>query len=64
MRKTRVILSLIVLMLIAVGVVMIYSSSCVFAYEKYHDSAYFLKRHIIFLFFGVMAAVFFMSFDY
>ncbi|MDD5505055.1 MAG: putative lipid II flippase FtsW [Candidatus Omnitrophica bacterium] len=64
MRKTRVMLFLVVLILVAVGVVMIYSSSCVFAYEKYHDSAYFLKRHIIFLVFGIMAAVFFMSFDY
>ena len=31
--------------LIAIGIVMIYSSSAIFAYEKYHDSVYFLKRH-------------------
>ena len=52
MRHERLILVFIVLSLISLGVVMIYSSSAVYAYELYGDTTYFLKRHLITLFFG------------
>jgi cell division protein FtsW len=64
MRRIRINLFLITIILTAIGAVMIYSSSCVFAYENYGDSAYFLKRHIVFLFIGFITAASLMSFDY
>jgi cell division protein FtsW len=44
-------------LLIMAGVVIIYSSSSVFAYQRYGDSMYFIKRHLIFLCLGFAAAV-------
>jgi cell division protein FtsW len=64
MRQIRINLFLVTMILVAVGTVMIYSASSVFAYENYGNSAYFLKRHIMFLFAGFIAAALLMSFDY
>jgi cell division protein FtsW len=64
MRRIRINLFLTVTILAVIGTAMIYSSSCAFAYENYHDSAYFLKRHILFLFIGLAAGVALMGFDY
>ncbi len=48
------------LILIAVGIVMIYSASAIYAYDKMGDSAYFLKRHMVYVltgaFLGVLAS--------
>jgi cell division protein FtsW len=43
---------------------MIYSSTSIFALEKYKDGMFFLKRHIIFLFLGFLLMLMAMSFDY
>ena len=51
-------------LLMAIGIVMIYSSSSIFAYEAYGDSAYYLKRHLLFMLIGSILSIFFMSFDY
>ena len=50
--------------LICIGIIMVYSSSSIFAYEKFHDSAYYLKRHFFYLIFGLILALLAMSFDY
>ena len=50
-RKTIFILFFIMLM---IGVIMIYSSSAIFAYERFGNSAFFLKRHLSFIFIGFM----------
>lgn len=63
MRSARIAIFIITSVLIAIGVVMIYSSSAIFAYEKYHDSAYFLKRHLFYLFIGLISAIAVMAFD-
>ena len=47
--------------LMMVGIVMIYSSSAVYAYSSLGDSLYFVKRHILFLMLGFMAAFFCMT---
>ena len=39
--------------LIAIGIVMIYSASAIYAYDKMGDSAYFLKRHLVYVLAGV-----------
>lgn len=50
--------------LIAIGTVMIYSSSAIYAYEKTGDSLLFFKRHILFLAASCAACFLSMSFDY
>jgi len=64
MREVRIRLFVVTVILIAIGIIMIYSASSVFSYEKYGDSAYFLKRHLIYLLVGFMFAVSIMSVDY
>ena len=54
MRGIRNSIFLIVAILAAVGIVMIYSASAIYAHEKMGDSLYFLKRHLIYLAIGFM----------
>ncbi len=49
---------------LALGTVMVYSSSAIYAYENMGDSLLFLKRHVLFLALSIAGAVCFMSFDY
>jgi cell division protein FtsW len=46
------------------GVVMIYSSSSIYAAERYNDGFFFLKRHLSFMLIGAILTFFFMSIDY
>src|SRR3989338_3828184 len=64
MREVRIRLFMVTVLLMAVGVIMIYSSSSVFAYEVYNDSAYYLKRHLVFMLIGFILSIFVMCFDY
>lgn len=50
--------------LIAVGLVMIYSASAIYAHDQMKDSAYFLKRHIIYLMLGGVLAYWASFVDY
>lgn len=53
MRSARRGLLMIMAVLVALGVVMVYSSSAIYAQEIYGDAAYFLKRHLIYLALGL-----------
>ncbi|HEY7535436.1 MAG TPA: putative lipid II flippase FtsW [Thermodesulfobacteriota bacterium] len=53
-----------VIFLSAMGVLMVYSTSSVFALEKFGDSTYFLKRHAIYLGLGFTAMVVLMKLNY
>ena len=64
MRKIRIYLLMVVLTLIAIGVVMIYSSTAIYAWERFKDGAYFLKRQLLFVFIGALACVSVMAVDY
>ena len=64
MRQVRINIFIVTVILLAIGTVMIYSASSAFAYESYGDSAYFLKKQLMFICIGFVFAVFFMSFDY
>ena len=57
MRSTRSSLFIIVAVLVAIGIVMIYSTSAIYAYEKMGDSLYFLKRHLIYLCAGIFLMI-------
>ena len=63
-RNTRINLFIISFILICIGTVMIYSASSIYAWERYKDSSFFLKRHIIFLIIGLILTFFAMSIDY
>ena len=49
--------------LMAVGIVMIYSASAIYANENMGDSAYFLKRHLVYVFAGLALGAFISSMD-
>lgn len=63
MRKIRISIILILLMLLGVGVVMIYSSSSIYAWNNRGDSFFYLKRHLLYLFFGFLFMFIAMALD-
>lgn len=64
MRKTRLIIASTTFILIFIGIVMIYSSSCIYAREIFKDGMFFLRRHLIFVLIGILLSLLVMSFDY
>lgn len=52
------------IILICVGIVMIYSASSIYAWERYKDGFFFLKRHLVFLLIGLLLTFAVMSVDY
>ena len=64
MRDIRISIAGIVIFLISIGLVMIYSSSGVYALKEMGEATYFLNRHLMFLCVGVIATFCVMSIDY
>lgn len=64
MRDIRISIIVIVWTLICIGLMMIYSSSGIYALQELKDSLYFLKRHVLFLVMGVTAAIAVMTINY
>ncbi len=64
MRETRISLTVVTMALICTGIIMIYSASCVNAMETFHDSLYYLKRHVLFLIMGIIACMAVMMADF
>ena len=64
MKKIRTNLFVVTAILISIGVVMIYSTSSIYATETFGDGFFFLKRHVLFIFLGILSMVLIMSFDY
>ncbi|MEG3068581.1 MAG: FtsW/RodA/SpoVE family cell cycle protein [Syntrophaceticus schinkii] len=58
------ILFVIVLLLLTVGIVMVYSSSYVYAQIAYADGAHFLKNQLIWAFVGIAGMLVVMNIDY
>lgn len=58
------VLILATLSLLAVGIVMVYSASSVFAMHKFQDPYYFTKRQIIFAMLGIASMYVMMNLDY
>lgn len=63
-RNIRINLFTVSVILICIGIVMIYSVSSIYAWEKYKDGFFFLKRHISFLAIGILLTFLVMSVDY
>jgi cell division protein FtsW len=64
MREIRISIAVIVTFLISIGIVMIYSSSGIYALKEYGTATYFVHRHIIFVLFGCALMTMVMMFDY
>ncbi|MCK5012394.1 MAG: putative lipid II flippase FtsW [Candidatus Omnitrophica bacterium] len=64
MRDIRISIAVIVTLLVSLGITMIYSSSGIYALQELGDKTYFLTRHLLFLFIGLMVAFAAMAFDY
>jgi len=63
-RRLRAQLFMVTAALLAIGVVMVYSASAINAHEFLGDSAYYLKRQLLYLFIGIIASLMIMSADY
>ena len=63
-RNIRINLFATTVVLVCIGTVMIYSASGIYAWEKYKDSLFFLKRHLIFLILGSFLTFLVMAADY
>ena len=64
LRKARNLLFGSAMILVAIGVVMIYSASAIYALDKMKDTAYFLKRHLVYLAMGSFLAVVFSKLNF
>ena len=64
MRHIRISIAVIVSALLSLGIVMIFSSSGVYALQELGSSSYFLQRHLLYLFFGLAGMFAMMTFDY
>ncbi len=64
MRQTRINILVITIILICIGIVMIYSTSSIYAQEKFNDGMFFLKRHLLFLFIGSILCLFILCINY
>ena len=64
MRDIRISITIVTTLLISMGIVMIYSSSGVYALKELGDATYFLKRHVMFLAIGFLLTFLMMTLDY
>ena len=64
MRNIRISIAIITTILICTGIVMIFSSSSVYALQVLGSSSYFLNRHLLFLTIGLILMTFIMTLDY
>lgn len=63
-RNIRINLFTVSIVLMCLGIVMIYSSSSIYALEKYQDGLFFLKRHLSFMLIGIALTFISMIVDY
>ena len=64
LRDTRINLAVVSIILVCIGIVMIYSTSAIYALENQGDSAYYLKRHLLYVFIGLCCTFLVMRADY
>ncbi len=67
MNNNRVIHNVLIfvpIVLVGIGMIMIWSASCICAAQKFGDSAYFLKKQALFAVFGIVSMFFVMNKSY
>ncbi|MBI3333641.1 MAG: putative lipid II flippase FtsW [Candidatus Omnitrophica bacterium] len=63
MRTLRRKFLLVAALLVVTGIVMVYSTTAIYAQEQYKDAAYFLKRHLFYLAVGLLLSGWVLSLD-
>ncbi|MBI4982714.1 MAG: putative lipid II flippase FtsW [Candidatus Omnitrophica bacterium] len=63
-RSVRINLFSVAVVLICIGMIMIYSASSIYAWERYKDGFFFLKRHLSFVLIGAILTFVAMCVDY
>lgn len=63
-RNIRINIFTVSVILMCIGIIMIYSSSSIYAWERYKDGFFFLKRHLVFMLIGALLTFIFMAVDY
>src|SRR5690625_210620 len=63
-RLPDIVLLLVVLLLLLIGIIMIYSSSHIWAEYKYDDAFFYVKRQLLFVGFGLVCMFFLAFFPY
>jgi cell division protein FtsW len=63
MRSIRRSVFIVTVIMIMVGVISVYSSSAIYAQDRFGDSAFFLKKHLLFLFVGLVFMLALMTVD-
>jgi cell division protein FtsW len=63
MRDARRSIFLITITLVAIGIIMIYSASSIYAHSSLGDSLFFLKRHLLYIIIGFVLMFFAMACD-
>jgi len=58
------VLGLATVALVLIGIVMVFSSSAVYAMEEHNDSYFFLKRHLLWVAIGTVVLIIFRKLDY
>lgn len=64
LRTARITVFTITILLICIGLVMIYSASAIYAWERHNDGLFFFKRHLSFIIIGALVAFLVMCMDY
>lgn len=63
MRSIRISIAYTTFILLMFGIVMVYSSSAVYASQNFGDELYYLKKHLLYLMVGAVACLYVMSLD-
>jgi cell division protein FtsW len=58
------VLFVVILVLLTIGIIIVYSSSYIYAQTTYHDGAYYLKRQLLWALLGIVGMVVTMRIDY
>lgn len=64
MKKEAQNLLIITTILICIGIVMVYSASSCYAYEQFHDSSFYLKKHLAHFIIGLALSAFIIKIGY
>lgn len=63
MRNIRISIFMIIVSLICLGLVMVYSSSAMLSYERYHYTTFFLQHHMLHILIGAALTILVMGLD-
>lgn len=64
MQRTRLDFLMVILALVWIGIIMVYSSSAIYAFKRFGDSFYYLKREIFYCLLGFIGMFFTSRLDY